>query len=76
MLCKPRHCTLAALPPNPATCLLVQAAAGPSVFDVLRSQLSVGYECFASPLNAHFSRFGSAFPDVDAPFGSGGSFFR
>ena len=54
----------------------MQAAAGPSVFDLLRSQLSVGYECFASPLNAHFSRFGSAFPDVDAPFGSGGSFFR
>lgn len=46
------------------------------MFDLLRSKASVGYECFASPLNAHFSRFGSAFPDVDAPFGSGGSFFR
>jgi len=53
-----------------------QAAAGPNVFDLLRQQLSVGFECFASPLNAHFSRFGSAFPDVDAPFGSSGSFFR
>jgi hypothetical protein len=56
--------------------MVPQAAAGPSVFSLLRQQLCVGYECFASPLNAHFGRFGSAFPDVDAPFGSGGSFFR
>lgn len=54
----------------------VQAAAGPPVFKLLRDRLAVGCECFASPLNAAFSRFGSAFPDVDAPFGSAGSFFR
>jgi hypothetical protein len=46
------------------------------VFEVLHKRLAVGCECFASPLNAHFSRCGSAFPDVDAPFGSCGSFFR
>lgn len=56
--------------------LLLQAAAGPPVFELLRQKLAVGFECFASPLNAHFSRFGSAFPDVDGPFGSSGSFFR
>ncbi|KAF6254202.1 phosphorylated CTD interacting factor 1 WW domain-containing protein [Scenedesmus sp. NREL 46B-D3] len=53
-----------------------QAAAGPPVFEVLRRQMALGCECFASPLNAHFSRYGSAFPDVDGPFGSAGSFFR
>jgi len=35
----------------------------------------VAVECFASPLNARFERFCSAFADVDAPFGSLGSFF-
>ncbi len=53
-----------------------QAAAGPPVFRLLRDRLAVGCECFASPLNASFARFGSAFPDVDGPFGSAGSFFR
>ncbi|WIA19184.1 hypothetical protein OEZ85_003829 [Tetradesmus obliquus] len=53
-----------------------QAAAGPPVFELLRQKLAVGFECFASPLNAHFNKFGSAFPDVDGPFGSAGSFFR
>ena len=52
-----------------------QAAAGPPVFDILKRRLGVGMECFASPLNAHFDRFASAFVDVDAPFGSCGSFF-
>ena len=54
----------------------MQAAAGPPVFKLLRDRLAVGFECFASPLNATFARFGSAFPDVDGPFGSAGSFFR
>merc|ERR1712226_1752504 len=31
-------------------------------------------ECFASPFNCYWSRFGSAFPDTDAPFGSVGRF--
>jgi hypothetical protein len=57
-------------------CWALQAAAGPPVFKLLRDRLAVGFECFASPLNATFARFGSAFPDVDGPFGSAGSFFR
>lgn len=52
-----------------------QAAAGPAVFEVLRSRLGVAFECFASPLNARYSRYCSAFPDTDPPFGSAGSFF-
>ncbi|XRB24019.1 phosphorylated CTD-interacting factor 1 [Pseudoscourfieldia marina] len=52
-----------------------QAAAGPPVFRLLHERLGVTMECFASPLNAYFARFCSAFPDVDAPFGSAGSFW-
>jgi phosphorylated CTD-interacting factor 1 len=52
-----------------------QAAAGPPVFEVLRSHLRVAFECFASPLNARYGRFCSAFDDTDACFGSAGSFF-
>lgn len=32
-------------------------------------------ECFASPINRHFDKFFSAFPDTDSCFGSLGSFF-
>jgi hypothetical protein len=53
-----------------------QASITPTVFRVLQREFGVMGECFASPLNARFSRFCSAFPDVDAPFGSLGSFFR
>jgi phosphorylated CTD-interacting factor 1 len=52
-----------------------QAAAGPAVFEALRSHLGIAFECFASPLNARYARFCSAFDDTDAPFGSAGSFF-
>ena len=65
-------CWLNSLP----DCWALQAAAGPPVFKLLRDRLAVGFEAFASPLNATFARFGSAFPDVDGPFGSAGSFFR
>lgn len=68
-------CRLTRPPPhNPCSC--TQAAAGPPVFEALRRCLGVGFEACASPLNATFSRFGSAFSDVDAPFGSSGSIFR
>ena len=50
-----------------------QAAIGPPVWRVLRARLGVGFECFASPLNCHLPRYCSAFPDVDAPFGSAGA---
>ena len=52
-----------------------QAAVGPDVWKVLTSKLEVGFECFASPLNAYLPAYSSAFTDVDAPFGSSGSFF-
>ena len=48
---------------------------GPETFETLRDAIGAGTECFASPLNAFFPRFFSAFPDVDAPFGSCGDFF-
>ena len=52
-----------------------QMAVGPAVFGVLASWLGTGMELFASPLNCHWGRFCSAFPDVDGPFGSAGSAF-
>lgn len=52
-----------------------QASVGPGAFETLRDAIGAGTECFASPLNAFFPRFFSAFPDVDAPFGSCGDFF-
>jgi phosphorylated CTD-interacting factor 1 len=51
-----------------------QAACSHDVFRVLHDDLKVTMECFASPMNAYFARFCSAFGDVDAPFGSIGSF--
>jgi phosphorylated CTD-interacting factor 1 len=53
----------------------MQCALPPAGFDLLNERLSVQFECFASPLNARYSRFCSAFPDLDAHFGSVGSFF-
>ena len=52
-----------------------QAAIGPPVWKVIGEKLGVGVEGFGSPLNAYLPAFGSAFPDVDGPFGSRGSFF-
>lgn len=51
-----------------------QAAVGQEGFAALRQWMGIRFECFASPLNCRYSRFCSAFPDVDAPFGSLGSF--
>ena len=53
-----------------------QAALNETAFDVLKKRLGVGCEAFASPLNCRYGRFCSAFPDVDGPFGSLGSFFQ
>ena len=53
-----------------------QAALGGGAFAVLRRAFGCTAECFASPLNARASPFCSAFPDVDAAFGSVGSFLR
>ena len=53
----------------------LQGALPHHIFDSLETILTVDAECFASPLNTHFPRFCSAFPDTDIPFGSFGSFF-
>ena len=42
---------------------------------MLREDLGVSSELFASPLNCRFPRFCSAAADADEPFGSVGSFF-
>lgn len=47
---------------------------GAPVWEVLRSRLGVACECYASPLNTYLPAYGSAFADVEAPFGSRGSF--
>eukprot|EP00475_Leptophrys_vorax_P025699 TRINITY_DN3597_c0_g1_i1.p1 TRINITY_DN3597_c0_g1~~TRINITY_DN3597_c0_g1_i1.p1 ORF type:complete len:481 (-),score=127.34 TRINITY_DN3597_c0_g1_i1:35-1477(-) len=53
-----------------------QMAVEGSSFGVLNKRLGVTMELCASPLNNWFPKFCSAFPDVDAPFGSVGSFFN
>lgn len=53
----------------------IQGAIPHNIFDILETTLDIKNECFASPLNCHFPRFYSAFPDTDIPFGSLGSFF-
>ena len=53
----------------------MQAACPHRVFDVLRRDFGATFELFASPLNSRFSRYCSAAADVDAAFGSQGSFF-
>jgi len=53
-----------------------QAACPEHVFQVLHTALGVSFECFASPLNCYFGAYCSAFPDVDQPFGSSGSFWK
>jgi len=53
----------------------MHAAAPETVFSWLKTEFGVRCELFASPLNCYFQTFFSAFPDVDRPFGSQGSFF-
>ncbi|CAN0034104.1 unnamed protein product, partial [Discosporangium mesarthrocarpum] len=52
-----------------------QASLKGDAFDSLLRFFDVRMECFASPFNCRYAPFCSAFPDVDAPFGSVGSFF-
>ena len=47
----------------------------PGVFEALRTYFGVKFECFASPLDAYYGRYCSAFRDTDRCFGSEGSFF-
>ena len=53
----------------------LQAALPGAVMDVLLRRFECCTECFASPLNCRYDSFGSVFFDVDAAFGSLGSFF-
>ena len=53
----------------------LQAAIPDQVFRVIREELAVDCELFASPLNCTCPRYCSAFPDVDRVFGSLGSCF-
>ena len=53
----------------------MQLACPRAAFDALRADLGVTSELFASPLNCRHARFCSASVDVDARFGSRGSFF-
>ena len=53
-----------------------QAACPENVFHILNQFLNVSFECFASPLNCYYGAYCSAFPDVDASFGSSGSFWK
>jgi hypothetical protein len=52
---------------------LLEARLGTPVWSALMASLGVGFECLASPLNAHLQAYGSA-ADTDGPFGSRGSF--
>mmetsp|Transcript_61763 Transcript_61763/g.145575 ORF Transcript_61763/g.145575 Transcript_61763/m.145575 type:complete len:720 (+) Transcript_61763:199-2358(+) len=54
----------------------MQCALPENVFTVLDKRLGASFECFASPLNARYPVFCSAFLDTDAKFGSLGSFFE
>jgi hypothetical protein len=53
-----------------------QGALPDAVFDILKRELLVAGECFASPLNHRLDKYYSAFPDTDKCFGSLGSFYK
>jgi hypothetical protein len=53
-----------------------QAAVPPRFLQQCNSLLNINMEAFASPLNAYFNTYCSAFADTDTPFGSLGSFFH
>ena len=54
----------------------MQASIPPSMHDALRAHFGVGLELCASPLNARYRRFCSAYLDVDEVFGSIGDALR
>eukprot|EP00922_Rhytidocystis_sp_ex-Travisia-forbesii_P027082 GHVS01039732.1.p1 GENE.GHVS01039732.1~~GHVS01039732.1.p1 ORF type:complete len:745 (+),score=147.66 GHVS01039732.1:79-2313(+) len=53
----------------------LQSAIPEAMMLMLRDNMGVSCECFASPFNATLPTYLSMFPDVDALFGSRGSFF-
>lgn len=54
----------------------MQLAAPPKIYEEYKTKYNITLEGFASPINHCFDRFCSAFPDVDKPYGSIGSFFE
>lgn len=53
----------------------MQLSASDEYYLYIQKKFNVSIECFASPINSHLTKYFSAFPDVDKPFGSLGSFF-
>eukprot|EP00612_Vaucheria_litorea_P006691 CAMPEP_0171476686 /NCGR_PEP_ID=MMETSP0946-20130122/3741_1 /TAXON_ID=109269 /ORGANISM="Vaucheria litorea, Strain CCMP2940" /LENGTH=348 /DNA_ID=CAMNT_0012007001 /DNA_START=266 /DNA_END=1312 /DNA_ORIENTATION=+ len=53
-----------------------QAAVHGEVFDVLLKYFGTDFECFASPFNARYPSYCSAFPDTDHVFGGKSDFFH
>jgi hypothetical protein len=53
----------------------LQGAVPGHVLTAFSDLFGVSMECFASPMNAYFPHFCSAFPLLELPFGSIGSFF-
>jgi len=53
-----------------------QWSIGLSLYDDISSQLDIGFEMFASPLNFNMNMFCSLFLDTDKTFGSVGSFYN
>lgn len=64
-------CILLRYGPLVNTGVNLHAAVPPRMYKEMPTDL----ECFASPLNATMDRFLSLYPDIDAPFGSQGTFF-
>lgn len=54
---------------------IYQSALSGPAFDLLKAELKVEGEGFASALNCRFGRYCSAYPDVEGAFGSVGTFF-
>jgi len=71
MFHKDLACILLRYGPLVNTGVNLHAAVPPRMYKEMPTDL----ECFASPLNATMDRFLSLYPDIDAPFGSQGTFF-
>ena len=52
-----------------------QFAMRPHFKNALREEYGINFECFASAINVHYSRFCSLFYDIERHFGSYGSFY-
>jgi hypothetical protein len=70
------YCLLARYETYSAGATGFQGALPHNVFDALKDIFKVDTECFASPLNCHFTNYYSAFADTDNWFGSKGTFFK